>query len=106
MRIERVVARAFEPFRDEELKLAPGMTVVSGPNEAGKSSWHAALRLALTGLRRGKGPGTLAERQLAERHRPWDQPDRWGGPGKAAAADRPARPFARRDAADPGLPGK
>ena len=32
------------------------MTVISGPNEAGKTSWHAALRLALTGVRRGPGP--------------------------------------------------
>jgi uncharacterized protein YhaN len=53
------------------------MTVVAGANESGKSSWHAALRLAITGVRRGKGPGTAAERQLVERHRPWDQPERW-----------------------------
>jgi DNA repair exonuclease SbcCD ATPase subunit len=87
MRIEKVVARAFGPFRGEELKLAPGMTVVSGPNEAGKSSWHAAVRLALTGLRRGKGPGTIAERQLAERHRPWDQPERWEVEARLRLAD-------------------
>jgi exonuclease SbcC len=77
MRIQRVVARAFGPFQGRTLDLAPGMTVVAGPNESGKSSWHAALRLAITGVRRGKGPGTAAERQLAERHRPWDQPERW-----------------------------
>ena len=77
MRIERVVARAFGPFQNEVLELGPGMSVVAGPNESGKSTWHAALRLAITGVRRGKGPGTLAERQLAERHRPWDLPDRW-----------------------------
>ena len=87
MRIERIVARAFGPFRGEELSLAPGMTVVSGPNEAGKSSWHAALRLALTGLRRGKGPGTVAERQQAERHRPWDQPERWEVEARLRLAD-------------------
>jgi recombinational DNA repair ATPase RecF len=77
MRIDRVVARAFGPFQGDVLELAPGMTVVAGPNESGKSSWHAALRLAVTGVRRGKGPGTSAERQLSERHRPWDQPERW-----------------------------
>jgi DNA repair exonuclease SbcCD ATPase subunit len=77
MRIQRVVARAFGPFQDRSLDLAPGMTVIAGPNESGKSSWHAALRLAITGVRRGKGPGTAAERQLAERHRPWDRPERW-----------------------------
>ena len=77
MRIERVVARAFGPFQNEVLELGTGLSVVAGPNESGKSTWHAALRLAITGVRRGKGPGTLVERQLAERHRPWDLPDRW-----------------------------
>ena len=37
MRIERVTGHAFGPFTGESLDLAPGLTVVSGPNEAGKS---------------------------------------------------------------------
>src|SRR5438445_209119 len=61
MRITHVVARAFGPFHGERLDVAPGMTVVTGPNESGKSSWHAALRLALTGLRRGRGRATAAD---------------------------------------------
>ena len=77
MRIDRIVARAFGPFRDEVLDLAPGMTVVVGPNEAGKSSWHAALRLALTGMRRGRGRATAADAAISDRHRPWDDPDDW-----------------------------
>ena len=55
MRIERVVAHAFGPLIDATLDLAPGMTVVYGPNEAGKSSWHAALYAGLCGVRRGRG---------------------------------------------------
>ncbi|MYG18353.1 MAG: AAA family ATPase, partial [Gemmatimonadales bacterium] len=43
MRFESVTAHRFGPFRDETLELAPGMNVVFGRNEAGKSSWHAAL---------------------------------------------------------------
>ncbi|HLY35505.1 MAG TPA: AAA family ATPase [Candidatus Limnocylindria bacterium] len=77
MRIQRVLARAFGPFHGASLAFAPGMTVVAGPNEAGKSSWHAATRLALTGLRRGRGRATAADAALAERHRPWDDPDEW-----------------------------
>lgn len=77
MRIERVVARAFGPFRGETLELAQGMTVVVGANEAGKSSWHAALRLAITGVRRGRGRATAADAAVEARHRPWDQPDQW-----------------------------
>jgi DNA repair protein SbcC/Rad50 len=87
VRIERIVARAFGPFQGDVLELAPGMTVVAGPNESGKSSWHAALRLAVTGVRRGKGPGTAAERQLAERHRPWGQAERWEVEARLALDD-------------------
>lgn len=77
MRIERVVAHAFGPFRGESLELAPGLTVVSGPNEAGKSTWHAAIRAAVCGVRRGRGAGTRAEAAFEERHRPWDGDGRW-----------------------------
>ncbi len=76
MWIERVIARAFGPLVDQTLELAPGMTVVGGPNEAGKTSWHAATRLAITGVRRGPGR-TRESTAVEERHRPWDQPDRW-----------------------------
>lgn len=76
MRIDRVEAAAFGPFVDEALDLAPGMTVVHGPNESGKSSWHAALYAGLCGMRRGRGAAVKTDREFAERHRPWDG-DRW-----------------------------
>ncbi|MGZ6256238.1 MAG: AAA family ATPase [Candidatus Limnocylindria bacterium] len=76
MWIERVIARAFGPLTDETLELGEGMTVIGGPNEAGKTSWHAATRLALTGVRRGPGR-TKETAAVIERHRPWDSPERW-----------------------------
>jgi DNA repair protein SbcC/Rad50 len=77
VRIERVTARAFGPFNGESLDLAPGLTVVSGPNEAGKSTWHAAIRAGVCGVRRGRGAGTKLEAAFEERHRPWDGDGRW-----------------------------
>ena len=72
MRIESVTAHAFGPFVDETLHLAPGMTVVYGPNESGKSSWHAALYVALCGMRRS-GTGVRDENNdFKARHRPWN----------------------------------
>lgn len=76
MRIRHVRAHAFGPFTDRELELAPGMTVVVGANEAGKSSWHAAIYAGLCGMRRGKGAATKDDRAFADRHRPWDG-DQW-----------------------------
>jgi DNA repair protein SbcC/Rad50 len=77
VRIERVTAHAFGPFSGESLDLAPGLTVVSGPNEAGKSSWHAAIRAGICGVRRGRGAGTKVEAAFEDRHRPWDGDGRW-----------------------------
>ncbi|MXW67901.1 MAG: AAA family ATPase [Gemmatimonadales bacterium] len=76
MRFESVLAHRFGPFRDETLELAPGMNVVFGRNEAGKSSWHAALYAGLCGMRRGKGAMRKEEKRFAERHKPWDG-DEW-----------------------------
>ena len=61
----------------ESLDLAPGMTVVYGPNEAGKSTWHAALYAGLCGMRRARGRARGEDDRFAERHRPWTG-DGWG----------------------------
>jgi len=74
--IERVIANAFGPFLDRSLDFSPGMNVVYGPNESGKSTWHAALYAGLCGMRRGAGqPGF--DRDFTERHRPWDDDTVW-----------------------------
>lgn len=77
MRFESVTAVAFGPFTERTLRVAPGMTVVYGPNEAGKSSWQAALYAGLCGIRRSKGSPRKEDREFAERHHPWDG-NGWG----------------------------
>jgi DNA repair protein SbcC/Rad50 len=76
MLVRAVTAHAFGPFAGERLGLADGLTVVHGPNESGKSTWHAALYLALCGRRRGRGASGPEQKVLADRHRPWDR-DEW-----------------------------
>lgn len=71
MRIEAVRAAAFGPFSGEVLELAPGMNVIYGPNESGKSSWHAAIYSALCGMKKTRGQPTREDRAFASRHRPW-----------------------------------
>ena len=76
MRFESVAAHAFGRLRDQTLDLAPGMNVIFGPNEAGKSTWHAALYAGLCGMRRGAR--AIARSEISEdsdfqaRHKPWD----------------------------------
>lgn len=47
MRITRLVVRGLRMHRDLDLELAPGLTVVRGPNESGKTSLQRAIELAL-----------------------------------------------------------
>lgn len=47
MRITRLRLRGLKVHRDLDLELAPGLTVVRGPNEAGKTTLQRALELAL-----------------------------------------------------------
>jgi len=47
------------------------MTVIHGPNEAGKSTWHAAVYAGLCGMRRTKGMPSREDRAFKEHHKPW-----------------------------------
>ena len=77
MRFESVRAHPFGPFDDDTLTLVPGLNVVYGTNEAGKSTWHAALYAGLCGMRRRKGALSAADKRFRDRHRPWDANGAW-----------------------------
>lgn len=76
MRFGHVTAVSFGPFRGEQLQLAPGFTIVHGPNESGKTTWAAALYATVAGRRRSRGRGTRDEAQFRARHKPWSG-SRW-----------------------------
>ena len=73
MRYLRVGATSFGPLHGEELEFGPGLNIVVGPNEARKSSWHAAMYSGLCGRRRGKGRAGQDELSFESRHRPWNR---------------------------------
>jgi DNA repair exonuclease SbcCD ATPase subunit len=83
MRVTRVTAHAFGPLVGETLELTDGLTVIYGPNESAKSTWHAALYAALCGRRR---INTGDEREFADRHKPWDR-DAWEVSAEVVLAD-------------------
>ena len=72
MWFESVTAHAFGPFEGQAKKFGPGMNVVHGPNESGKSTWHAAVYAGLCGMRRARGRRKREDQEFADRHRPWD----------------------------------
>ncbi len=70
MRITRLHLRDLRRYGDTTLELAPGLTVVRGPNEAGKSTLQRAIELVLT----RKVTSTAAELDALV---PWDgEPNR------------------------------
>ena len=75
MLIESVTSVAFGPLKGETLVFAPQLTVVYGPNEAGKSSWHAAIYASLCGLAR-RGGQSKERKEFADLRRPWSG-DAW-----------------------------
>lgn len=76
MEFESLRCRPFGPFQDSTFGFAPGMNVIHGPNESGKSTLRAALSVGLCGQRRGRRPTKVAE-EFTRRHQPWDDPTAW-----------------------------
>jgi len=73
VRITRLQLRNVRRHADLDLPLAPGLTVIRGPNESGKSTIQRALELALT-RRVTSGSGDLDGMRSwgsAEEDRPW-----------------------------------
>jgi len=67
VRVRKLSARDFRRYRALDITFAPGLTVVRGPNEAGKTTVQRALELILT----RRVTSTAAE---IEALRPWDAP--------------------------------
>lgn len=67
MRVRRLSGRDFRRYRTFDIDMAPGLTVIRGPNEAGKSTVQRALELALT----RRATSTAGE---LEAMRPWEAP--------------------------------
>ena len=67
MRIRKIVGRDFRRYRTFDIDLAPGLTVIRGPNEAGKTTVQRALELALA----RRATSTAGE---LETLRPWGAP--------------------------------
>src|SRR5258706_357260 len=70
MRIFRLESHGFGRLVGETLELSDGLTVVHGPNESGKSTWHAALYAGLCGRPGGPHP------DHPQQYRPW-YGERW-----------------------------
>src|SRR5215468_4635550 len=76
MRFLGVSSAGFGSIRNRSLTFAGKFTVVYGPNEAGKSTWHAALYAAFCGMRRSRVQ-SRADEEFIQQYRPWNPSDPW-----------------------------
>ncbi len=70
MRIQSVRLGPFGRFAAASFEFAPGLNVIYGPNETGKSTLHQALLTAVGGVKRAAGRRVEVE-ELRTRYRPW-----------------------------------
>lgn len=67
----------FGRFQHENLKLEPGINVIYGANESGKSTAHAFIRCMLFGARRQRGKG--AAKDAWSKYQPWEGSGSYSG---------------------------
>ena len=60
MRISRLQLRDVKRYRDLQIDLAPGLTIIRGPNEAGKTTISRAIELGLSGSVTATDPASAA----------------------------------------------
>lgn len=77
MIIKELYLENFGKFRNTSLMLKPGINLIYGDNETGKTTIHAFVRAMLFGLERKRGRG--ADKDDYSRYTPWDCPDYYQG---------------------------
>lgn len=77
MKINEINIQNFGKLKDRKIHLEPGINLIYGPNESGKSTIHSFLRGMFFGVERYRGRG--AKNDPYTRFEPWDRPVDYGG---------------------------
>ena len=77
MEILELNLKHFGKFQEHKIELHPGVNIIYGGNETGKSTIHAFIRAMFFGIERSRGKaGRKDEYQLRQ---PWDNPSYFAG---------------------------
>lgn len=77
MEILELHMKSFGKFQEHKVKLLPGVNIIYGGNETGKTTIHAFIRAMFFGIERGRGKaGRKDEYQLRQ---PWENPGYFAG---------------------------
>ena len=77
MVIRRLKIKNFGKIRDKDMELSPGINVLYGENESGKTTIHTFIRSMFYGVRRLRGKAALNDTYT--KYEPWENPAEYGG---------------------------
>lgn len=77
MEIRKLYLGHFGKFHDQEIELKPGINIIYGTNEAGKSTIHSFIRGMFFGIEKKRGRESREE--LYSRYQPWESPGAYQG---------------------------
>lgn len=81
----------FGRFHGHEIKLQPGINLIYGDNEAGKSTIHTFIKGMLFGIERARGRAAASKEDIYTRYLPWDYPGAFRGTMDIEVGDRKYR---------------
>ena len=70
MKIQKLILSDFGKFHKEEMKLSPGLNIITGGNESGKTTLRRFIRSMFFGLERDRG--IRARQDDYTRYKPWE----------------------------------
>ncbi|MBH1942118.1 AAA family ATPase [Mobilitalea sibirica] len=79
MQLKKLKLSHFGKFQGKEIDLKPGINLIYGDNEAGKSTIHAFIKGMLFGIDRMRGRGAASKEDTYTRYLPWDYPGAYAG---------------------------
>ena len=77
MIIKRLTIKNFGKIHDRTLELSPGINVLYGENESGKTTIHTFIKSMFYGIVRQRGKA--ARNDVYTTYEPWENPGEYGG---------------------------
>ncbi len=91
MLITKLKMSYFGRFCEKEIELQPGINLIYGQNEAGKTTLHTFIKGMLFGIERLRGRGAASKEDVYTRYLPWSYPGAYGGSMEIEVGDRKYR---------------
>ena len=85
MEIQELYLKHYGKFDNHRIRLKPGINIIYGGNEAGKTTIHSFIRAMLYGLSRGRGKAAKTDEYQVRQ--PWDSPGAFLGSMRVREGD-------------------